>query len=141
MKRSSIMLSCLLAVGILTNANTTLSQPGGMMGGGPEYGMGRGMMGGDGFMGPRGMMGGCGMMMGAGGEASAFIDGRIAFLKAELAITDAQKGVWDAYADAIKNNLQSMQGMHQMMQAVFDAKTPVESSMRILPSWKAGLPL
>ncbi len=130
MKRSSMMWSCLLAAGILAGADAALSQPGGhgggMMGGGPGYGMGPGMMGGDGFMGPRGMMGGCGMMMGAGGEASAFIDGRIAFLKAELAITDAQKGVWDAYAEATKNNLQSMQGMHQMMQAVFDAKTPVE---------------
>ena len=72
-----------------------------------------------------GMMGGC-PMMGADGQALAFIDGRIAFLKAELAITDAQKGAWDAYADATKRNLESMQGMWQTMKAVFDAKTSVE---------------
>ena len=71
------------------------------------------------------MLGGC-PMMGADGQALAFIDGRIAFLKAELAITEAQKGAWDAYADATKRNLESMQGMWQTMRAVFDAKTPVE---------------
>ena len=79
--------------------------------------MGRGSM--------MGMMGGC-PMMGADGQASAFIEGRIAFLRAELAITEAQKGAWDAYADATKRNLESMQGMSQTMRTVFDAKTPVE---------------
>ena len=66
--------------------------------------MGPGMMGRDSPMGPggmMGMMGGC-PMIGTDGQASTFIDGRIAFLKAELAITDAQKSVWDAYADATK---------------------------------------
>jgi hypothetical protein len=38
----------------------------------------------------------------------------------------AQKGAWDAYTDALKRNLQSMQGMGQMMKTVFEAKTPVE---------------
>ena len=65
-------------------------------------------------------------MMGADGQASTFIEGRIAFLKAELAITDAQKGAWDAYADATKRNLESMQGMWQTMKSVFEAKTPME---------------
>lgn len=93
---------------------------------GPGYGMGQGMMGGGpGLgMGPRGMMGmmgGCRMMRG-GGQSSTFVKGRIAFLKAELEITDAQKKVWDAYAETIKMHPQSM---HQMMQTVFDAKTPV----------------
>ena len=88
-------------------------------------------------MGPRGMVGmmqmmaGCPMMgpmmrMGTEGHGSVFSEGRIAFLKAELAITDAQKTAWDAYAAAIKANLQSMQDMMQTMRAAFDAKTPVE---------------
>ena len=47
-------------------------------------------------------------------------------MKAELAITDAQKGAWDAYADAIKRNLHSMQDMASTMRTVFEAKTPVE---------------
>jgi hypothetical protein len=73
-----------------------------------------------------GMMGGCPMTAGTDGPASMFAEGRVAFLKAELAITDAQKGVWDAYADALKRNLASMQGMRETMRTVFEAKTPVE---------------
>jgi hypothetical protein len=47
-------------------------------------------------------------------------------LKAELAITDAQKGAWDAYADAIKRNVHSMQDMASTMRTMFEAKTAVE---------------
>lgn len=87
----------------------------GMMGGGPG-----------GLRGP-GPWGGCPMMgLAADGHASAFAEGRIAFLKAELGITDAQKAVWDAYADAVKSNLESMQGMWQGMKSVAEAKSPVE---------------
>ncbi len=35
-----------------------------------------------------------GMMGRNGGEAPTFAEGRIAFIKAELAITEAQKEVW-----------------------------------------------
>ncbi len=91
----------------------------GMMG--PGYG--RGMMG---NYGP-GMMGGCPMMgTTSEGKVSTFAEGRIAFLKAELGITDAQKSVWDAYAETIKGNLKSMQGMWQTMKAAFEAKTPAD---------------
>jgi len=76
-----------------------------------------------------GMMGMMGMgecpMMGEGG-APSFAEGRIAFLKAELGITDAQKAVWDSYAEALRKNLKGMQGMHQKMMAVQQAKTPLE---------------
>jgi len=74
-----------------------------------------------------GMMGGCAMMgMTTDGQALTFAEGRIAFLKTELGITEAQKTAWDAYADATKRNLQNMQGMWQSMTAAFEAKTPVE---------------
>jgi hypothetical protein len=63
-------------------------------------------------------------MMGA--DTSTFADGRIAFLKADLAITDAQKGAWEPYAAALKKNLQGMQAMRQVMVSVMEAKTPVE---------------
>jgi hypothetical protein len=86
-------------------------------------GYGPGMMG---NFGP-GMMGGCPMMgTTTDGQVSTFAEGRIAFLKAELGITDAQKSVWDAYSETIKSNLQNMQGMWQTMMAVFDAKTPAD---------------
>ncbi|MDI4663727.1 Spy/CpxP family protein refolding chaperone [Xanthobacter autotrophicus] len=110
------------------------------MGGGPGYGPG--MMGqGAGYMGPgqggwgpgfqraaRSMMGGCGGWMtgDADGELPAFIEGRAAFLKAELGVTDAQAKAWDAYVVVMKNNFVSMQGLRQAMRASFDADTPVE---------------
>ena len=71
-------------------------------------------------MGP-GMMG---MMMGA--DTSTFAERRTAFLKAELAITDAQKAPWEAYAAALKKNLQGMRAMRQTMTKVMEVKTPVE---------------
>jgi LTXXQ motif family protein len=86
-------------------------------------GFGPGMMGNYG----QGMMGGCPMMgTTTDGKISTFAEGRIAFLKAELGITDAQKSVWDAYAEKIKGNLQDMQGMWETMKTVFEAKTPVD---------------
>ncbi len=95
------------------------TMPGGMMGSGK---MGR-MMGG-GMMGPgmMDMMSNCPMM---GGSAS-HAEGRIAFLKAELAITDAQNAAWEAYAAQIRKNLMSMQDMQKTMMSMMDAKSPVE---------------
>lgn len=100
------------------------AQPtGGMMGPGM---MGPGMMGrmmgrmmGNG---QTDMMAGC--QMSAGGAVHT--EGRIAFLRAEIAITDAQKAVWDAYAAQLKNNLQSMADTQKMMMTMMDAKTPIE---------------
>lgn len=89
-------------------------------------GMGRGMMG-------RGMMQGrmmgrdcpmMGMMMGGGSKT--FAKGRIAFLKAELGITENQKDVFNAYAVALQDNLESMRGMRQAMMGAMSVKTPVE---------------
>lgn len=104
---------------------------GGMMGPGM---MGHGMMGqGMGRGGMMGMMGGgCPMMgpmmgmMGREGSAPSFVEGRTAFLKAELAITDAQKGVWDAYAAALRKNLESMQQMRKTMMGTTQPANPVE---------------
>ena len=70
--------------------------------------MGPGMMG-YGGMGP-GMMG-PGMMMGYGPA----MEGQLAYVKAELGITDAQREAWDAYANAIKSWATTMEGMHTAM--------------------------
>jgi hypothetical protein len=91
---------------------------GGMMHGGGMMGC---MMQGGGMMGMMRMMENCPMMGGA-----AHIEGRLAFLKAELAITDQQKEAWEAYAAAIKKNLQGMQSMHDSMMKIMQAKSPVE---------------
>ncbi len=67
---------------------------------------GQNMMWGQGMMGP-GMMGqgmmNCPLMGGAMmGYGNPHTEGRIAFLKAELKITDAQEKVWKAYADSLR---------------------------------------
>ena len=81
----------------------------------PGMGGMMGMMGGmSGAPGGGMQMGGmpcmAGMMMGA-----SHVEGRIAFLKAELKITDAQLPQWNAVADAIRGNAQAMQKAHEGM--------------------------
>jgi hypothetical protein len=81
----------------------------GMMGWGPGmrrdgYGLRGSMMRGAGF--------GRGRMM--GGPAQ-FIEGRIAFLRAELDLTDQQKPLFDAYAKALRETAASMQAIHDRM--------------------------
>ena len=116
MKQTRKIMAALATVGLLATAiPSSAQQPEKGM---PDMPMGRGMM---------GMMGDCpmmGMMMGA--DPSTFAEGRIAFLRAELVITDAQKAVWEPYAAALKKNLQGMQAMRQTMMKVMEAKTPVE---------------
>jgi LTXXQ motif family protein len=84
--------------------------------------MGPGMMGRMMGNGQADVMAGCQMM----GGGAVHTEGRIAFLRAELAITDSQKAVWDAYAGEIKKNLQSMQDMQKMTTTMANAKTPLE---------------
>lgn len=81
---------------------------------GPGWGMGQ-MMGRWGGWGPGGMMGFY------GNDTDAFlghIDGRLAFLKAELKITEAQTPAWDELAKAIRTSADShnalMQGTFKM---------------------------
>ena len=81
-----------------------------MMGHGMGGGQGQGMMMGQGMM-QGGMMGGG--MMGAG--PARFVEGRIAFLEAELSPTDDQRPLFDAYAEALRAQAQSMQAMHDQM--------------------------
>jgi hypothetical protein len=130
MKRKSIIvIASVLVLGMSAGAGQVLAQqgpkgpgsmmPGAEMGQGRMMGMpGRGMMG----MGDCPMMG----MMTGGAEMPAFGEGRIAFLKAELAITTAQQVAWDAYAAALKKNFSSMQAMRQNMMTALEGKTPVE---------------
>ena len=67
-------------------------------------GSGMPMMGGPGRMGMMGMMG-----------MADHVEGRIAFLKAELNIAEAQMTQWDAFADALRENARRMSGMPAMM--------------------------
>jgi len=99
--------------------------PAGMMGPdaqGPGM-MGPGtMMGGDMMEGMRRMMGMMSMMSGMRPGAS-HIEGRIAFLKAELKIADAQAPQWNAFADTVRDNAKSMAEAHQSTMSSGAAKT------------------
>ena len=112
---------------------------GGMMGQGGRGGM----MGQGGMMGRGGMMGqdmggqdmsGCPMMgdmmgfgirgmkqgMGHGAmmHSVPMMEGRLAYIKADLEIADAQMAAWDAYANAVRARHATMEGMRaEMMQA------------------------
>jgi hypothetical protein len=60
------------------------------------------------------MMGMRPMMMGRegiGGMMAGHVEGRLAFLKTELKITDAQLPLWNAVADAIRANTKSVSAM------------------------------
>jgi hypothetical protein len=90
------------------------AMPGGMMGGdmmkmmqemmGRHAGMMRGMMSSGAQM-QDGMMG---KMM-----APEHVEGRIAFLRTELKVTDAQQPLWEAVADALRENARASAGMMQ----------------------------
>jgi hypothetical protein len=102
----------------------------GMMGGGcAMMGMiGQGMMGG-GPWGPgfQGFMGqGSGAMMDRQPRIDAVIEGRLAYLKGELDITDAQAAAWTGYADAVKARIDLMQGMRQSMFDAMQKGTAIE---------------
>lgn len=43
------------------------------------------------------------------------VEGRIAYLKAELKITDAQSAPWNAFADTMRADASSMKAMHEGM--------------------------
>jgi LTXXQ motif family protein len=90
------------------------------MGGMPMMGMMRMMMGQDG-------MGSMPMMAAVAGH----VEGRLAFLKTELKITDTQLPLWNAVADAIRANAKSMGEMSGgMMGSSQTATLPDKLAMR-----------
>lgn len=90
-----------------------------------------GMMGGDcpmmGMMGQgRGGMMGRGMMSGRQAKMGAMAEGRLAYLKSELAITDAQNAAWTGYADAVKSRVDVMHGIREGMMTTMQTGTAIE---------------
>ena len=83
--------------------------PGGMAGGDMPMSMMRMMMGRDGM----------GMM----GAMARHVEGRLAFLKTELKITDAQLPLWNAVADAMRANAKTMGDMAGGMMGSSQAAT------------------
>lgn len=97
----------------------------GMMGGGcPTVGMmGHGWMGPGGWGDRGGWFRG---MMGRQPRMGALVEGRLAYLKGELNITEEQKPAWDAYVSAITGRVETMQSLHQGMVATMQKGSATE---------------
>src|SRR5579875_1886873 len=93
------IVSLILALGLLTTPAPAQEKARGghHIVGGMMIGGGAGMMGSSGA----GMMGGG---MGMAAAMAGHVEGRLAFLKAELKITDAQMPLWDKFATAVRDN-------------------------------------
>ena len=107
--------------------------PGGAASAMPMMDMGK-MMGGD--MGRMmSMMSMMRMMQGGDGMGLMpfdHIEGRIAFYKAELGITDAQLPQWNAFADALRNGAKDMRtAMATAMQAGMPATAPARADAMV----------
>jgi LTXXQ motif family protein len=77
--------------------------------------------------------GGMPMMMSQGGMPmmAKHIEGRLAFLKTELKITDAQLPLWNAFAQAMRDDASTMQAMpHPMMEMNKAATLPDKLAAR-----------
>lgn len=87
------------------------------------------MMMGDGNMMSHMMMGQMGPhhMRPAGGIKH--VEGHIAFLKAELKITDAQQKPWDQFADALRTNAKQMNEMHGAMMQDMGKSMPIATRL------------
>jgi hypothetical protein len=102
-----------------------------MMGGGQMSMMGDGQMSmGAMMMRMMAMMPHGGMMMPMMGMAD-HIEGRLAFLKTELKITDAQLPQWNAFADALRANATQASGMMKQMQAMMQGGAPPNLPARL----------
>ena len=100
----------------------------------PGWGMGHMMDRGYGHMMGRGyghMMGrGYGPMMGHGYSLSnERIEGRLAFIKAELNVTKEQEGAWSTFADALRSESQSHAGSMQSMMESMHSNDYFEQSL------------
>ncbi len=117
-------------------AGHSANQKGGMMGG-----MMGGQMMGDMMHGTgRDADNGCPSMMGMlTGDPATRVNGRVAFLKAELAISDAQSKVWASYAAALQKNLENMHASRMTMAGNMSAQSPVDRLDKHLATMESRL--
>jgi len=100
--------------------------------------MGGGMMGG-GMMNMMQMMGSRQADCGMGGLATIDrVEGRIAFLRTELKITDTQSEAWNAFADALRANAKSLGEMRASMMAQAGASHSLVDRLTLQEKWLAA---
>src|SRR5215472_2497906 len=123
-ERSLIWIGALVLAA--TTTSWTLAQQEMPMGQGM---MGMGMMGGCpmmGMMGQAGMQGMMGQGMMGAGNMAAQVEGRLAYLRVELGITEAQAAAWKEYAEAVKSRMSGMQSMRQEMMSAMQSGTALD---------------
>jgi hypothetical protein len=120
----------------------------GMMGGGmgnmPMMGMMKDMkemMGNMSMMHSMGMMQRMGMMGDRMGGMATIdrVEGRIAFLRAELKITDAQAGVWNDFAEALRTNAKKLAAVRASIPKPDDKQPPAPTLSARLDSQEQWL--
>jgi hypothetical protein len=116
---------------------TQPSPPAGQSGMG---GMGMNMMGrGGSMMDMMGMMRMMGGMEGMGGIATIDrVEGRIAFLRTELKITEAQTGAWDAFAEALRANAKKLSEVRGTMMAQMNTAQQAPDRLGLQEQWLAA---
>jgi hypothetical protein len=102
-----------------------------------------------GMMGPGMMhssMGGpmsCNAQAGMAGAPGSYLEGRLAFVKAELAIEQAEEADWQAFAAAVRDRAQPMfHGMHGMHDAATDGSgfpARIDARIKMLDDRLSGL--
>ena len=106
-------------------------------------GMGGGMMGQNGEMmgqGGQGMMGGMGAGMMTGQEdLKAMVEGRLAYVKTALSITEEQATAWKAYEEAARADVQSMQTVHQAMMTAMQSGSAIDRMQTHITMMQARL--
>jgi hypothetical protein len=97
------------------------------------------------MMGSQGMMGSMchGQMDPQAGAPASYLEGRLAFAKSELAINGAQETAWQAYAAALRSQVQPMSahmmGMHQAMMGSTAFPEKFEARISLLQGQVDGL--
>ena len=110
-RKTATAIALALALGLFAPVTTSLAA-----GNGWFPGMGR-MMGQGGMMGQQRGGWGRGMMGYDADDMLDRIDGRLAFMKAELKITENQKEAWDTFAEAVKSTAETR---NDMMRSAMD---------------------
>lgn len=63
------------------------------------------------------------------------VEGRIAFLRAELKITDAQTNAWNAFADALRANAQKLAAIRSAMAPTSETQQPLTERLDAQERW------
>ena len=131
-RRTSASLALVLALAMspafAQQAKPDEHHPAATAGPAPQQPAGSSGMMGPGMMG-QGMMGGGTGQMDMMSAMAGRVEGRIAFLKAELKITDAQLPAWNAVAEAMRANAKDMGTMSSGMMTMMSQQAPLPDKL------------